>query len=234
MNDPFDFDAMLSDLSAGRRFGFVRYSDGDWNCIVGKRGGITDQVAGAGYEHAYHPDLAAALLAALVSEPGYHVGIMDGLMQPGAWWASQYVIDYMASHPDLATCSSLILHHASRAGRLGEFFEALRGWPVTVVSHAGMASMTPWLGEFEHVVIPEANCWRARSEIEPRIIEACRAQGVALFSCSMPAKVWIRMAWESRCGATLIDIGSVFDPYVGRMSRGYMREGKAVLAARLY
>jgi hypothetical protein len=227
MTDKWAFDNMLADLRAGRRFSFVRYSDGDWGCIFGRRGAILD-------EHEYGPDLAAALLAAIRSEPGYHLGIMPGMFTPGRWWASAQTTEFVAAHPELSWCSSMILHAAGMAGRLGEFFEALRGWPITVVSHAGMAAMCPWLGDFEHVIIPLSHCWRERAEIEPRIIEACRAPGVALFSCSMPAKVWIRQAWEARCAATLIDIGSVFDPYIGRMSRGYMRDGKAVLAARLY
>jgi len=222
-SDPWSYPDMLADIQAGRRFAFVRYSDGDWNCIFNRRGSIGD-------EHAYRPDLGSALKDAIQSGPDYHLGLMPSMMTPGRWWASDWTIIYVAARPDLRWCSSMILHNASMAGELGLFFEALRGWPITVISHAGMAGMRPWLGDFEHVVIPESNCWEARAEIEPRIIEACRAPGLALFSCSMPAKVWIRQAWEARGQASLIDVGSAFDPYIGRESRGYMRGGRVTLA----
>jgi hypothetical protein len=185
-------------------------------------------------EHGYTPSLGAALKAAMVTEPGYHLGIQRGLLTPDKLWASNRTIEYVAEHPELEWCSSMILHCAGMAGSLGEFFEALRGKNISFVSHGGMAEMRPWLGMFRHVVIPASNCWRERAEIEPRILDACRAPGVVLFSCAMPSRVWIRKAWLAGGEATLIDIGAVFDPYIGRLSRSYIREGKCKLAERLY
>lgn len=105
---------------------------------------------------------------------------------------------------------------------------------MTLVSNACMASMRPWLGDFTLVEVPASNCWTERDVLEPLIIEACHPPGVVLFACSMPAKVWMRRAWDSRCQATLVDVGSVFDPYIGKMSRGYMREGRAMIAEPIY
>jgi len=227
MKDKWGYADMIADIRAERRFAYVRYSDGDWGCIFGRKGKILD-------EHDYGPDLAAALRAAIASEPDYHLGLMRSMLTPGRWWASEQTTAFVASRPDLAWCSSLILHDASMDGDLGAWFDALVQYRVTVVSHAGMRALRPWLGDFRHVVIPVADCWRRRAEIEPAIMAACRDPGVVLFACSMPAKVWIRKAWMDGGAATLIDIGSVLDPYIGRNSRSYMREGKARLADPLY
>ncbi|HUS96932.1 MAG TPA: hypothetical protein VMX97_09360 [Hyphomicrobiaceae bacterium] len=223
MNDPYDYAALLADLDAGRRFGFVRYSDGDWNCFFGRKGGVVN-------EHEYLPDLGAALRASLKSEPGYHVGIMSSLLTPGRWWAAPRVIEWTAAHPEVSFCSSMILHCASQRGELGPFFAALRGLRVSFVGNETMRGMQPWLGEFRLVEIPAQDCWLHRDEIVPRIIAAARQSDVVLFACSMPAKVWIRQTWESGAAASLIDVGSVLDPYVGRESRIYMRGGAVKLA----
>jgi len=225
--DSFGYNEMLNCLRLRHRFAWVRYSDGDWNCVFGRQGKILD-------EHHYSEDLSAALRSAMVCEPDYHLGIMPSLLQPGRWWASNRTIEFVARNPELKWCSSLILHNASTSGRLGEFFESLRGVDITVVSHSGMSGLKPWLGCFNHVVIPESDCWLERNTLEPLIISACNTPGVVLFSCSMPAKVWIRKAWMANSSATLIDAGSVLDPYIGKLSRSYMRDNKHKLAAKLY
>jgi len=225
--DKWGYADMIADIRAARRFAYVRYSDGDWGCIFGRKGRILD-------EHDYAPDLAAALQAAIASGPGYHLGLMRSMLTPGRWWASAQTAAFVETRPDLQWCSSLILHDASMNGDLGAFFSALEAHPVTVVSHAGMSALRPWLGDFRHIVIPQADCWKHRAEIEPLIVAAARMPGVMLFACSMPAKVWIRQAWLSGGLASLIDIGSALDPYIGRQSRGYMREGRAVLAQPMH
>ena len=225
--DAWGYPEMIEDLRAFRRFAYVRYSDGDWGCIFGRKGRILD-------EHDYGPDIAAALRSAMASGPGYHLGLMRSMLTPGRWWASTQTAAFIETRPDLKWCSSLILHDASMNGRLGTFFSALEAHPVTVVSHSGMSALRPWLGDFRHIVIPQADCWKRRAEIEPLIMAAARKPGVMLFACSMPAKVWIRQAWLSGGPASLIDIGSALDPYIGRHSRWYMREGRAVLAQPIY
>jgi len=218
---------MLDALCNRRRFAFVRYSDGDWNCIFGRQGGI-------GAEHRYRPDLGKALITSLKPEPDYHVGIMPSLLTPDRWWASNRVITWLAANPGLEFCASTLLHNAGSHGELAAYFEALRGQRLVFVGNADIAAMQPWLGDFEHVVIPKSDCWDRRDEILPRVLAACREPGVAMFACSMPAKVWIRQAWESGCGASLVDIGSVFDPYLGKLSRTYMADGRVKLAQPLY
>ena len=230
MTDPWRYEDMLADIRAGRRFAFARYCDGEWNAIFGRRGANCDG-------HAYYPEMGEALRESLITDPshGYHVGIMPGLLHDtGRWWAAPQVIEYVAACPWLSFCNALMLLSASKAGRLGEFFEALRGWPVTIIGNRHMAGLSPWIEIADMIVVPERDCWMINHDILLGLLETCRVPSVVLFACSMPAKVWIRRAWESRCAATLIDVGAVLDPYVGRMSRGYMREGKAVLAQPLY
>lgn len=227
ITDPFDYSALVSAIQSGDRIAFVRYSDGEWNCLLGRKGGIP-------CEHDYAPDLAEALRGALIPDPaaGYHVGIMPSLLTPGRWWASDRVIEYCTDRPHLQFCSSMIVHNASMAGHMGQLFEALRGVRVAIVGNEAMRAMTPWLGDFRLVEVPPRECWGQRDEIMPRIIAASRQADVVLFCCSIPAKVWIRQAWEADSWASLIDIGSVFDPYVGRQSRAYMREGRVVMAEK--
>jgi len=225
--DPWEYNDMLSDMANGNRFAFVRYGDGEFACMFGDPGGVRN-------EHRYTQDLAGELAACLKSEHGYHVGIMPGLFVPGKWPASERVIEYAARHPEIEFCSSLILHAASMHGTLHRFFDEARHHRLVVVGNKAILKMQPWLGAFEFIEIPSQECWNKRAEIQPVIIAAAQQPGIVLLSCSMPANVWIRRAWEAGGKASLIDIGSVFDPYVGASSRNYMREGRAILAERLY
>jgi len=227
MNDAWGYDDMLADIENRNRFAFVRYSDGDWNCFFGRDGGIPN-------EHAYMPGLGQRLRESVVPEPGYHVGIMPSLLTPDRWWASNKVISWLADRPEMSFCSSLVLHKAGMQGRLDAYFSAVKGQRRVLISNESASGMAPWLGDFEHVIIPKQDCWLQRDEILPRIIKACREPGVAMFACSIPAKVWIRQAWDAGCAASLIDIGSVFDPYLGRLSRNYMRKTGVILAEPLY
>ena len=130
----------------------------------------------------------------------------------------------------------MILHKASMAGRLGEFFNALQysQREIVLISHAGMYAMTPWLGKFIHYVIPDHDCWDRREAIGHVIQKAAEKDRILLFACSMPAKVWIRKAWNADGAAALIDVGSVFDPYINDNSRTYMQRSEHKLAAPLY
>ncbi len=228
--DGWDYAGMLGALRARRRFAYTRYCDGEWNAIFGRVGKNCDG-------HTYFPDMGRALLEAFRPEPaaGYHVGLLASLLREGRWWASGRTIALERERPLGSWCDAMILHRAGMRGELGRFFEALRGRPLAVVGNRHLAKMRPWLGGgFDHIVVPERDCWGVRERVLPEILRAARSPGVVLLACSMPARVWIRRAWEAGGEASLIDVGAVFDPYVGIMSRGYMREGRFVLAERLF
>lgn len=228
MEDTWTFNELLADIRGRRRFAFSRYGDGEWNCIFGREGHIVN------HEHTYSQSLGAALAVSLRTGQNYHVGIMDGLLVPGEWRASDRVIAWKAAHPEVAFCSSLLLHRASIHGRLGHYFEALRGQRLVLVANHSASAMRPWLGCFEHIEVPANDCWCASKTLLPRILSACREPGVVMFACSMPAKVWIRQAWDDNGLASLVDIGSVFDPYTGTQSRSYMRDNPVTLANPIY
>ena len=215
MIDSFDYPTMLSMLREKKPFAFVRYGDGELNCMMGCVGANTK------CEHKYSPELAKALKHAMVAEKDYHIGMMVNVLA-GNEYSSKLARELAEKLP---ICSSLILHHASGRGKLAAFFKAVG--PVVMVGPRHMSGMAPWLNITRHVEIPDRNCWEKTEKIIPQLTSG----ETYLFVASMPAKVWIREAWDKK--TTLIDIGSVFDPYVGIKSRSYMRAGKYTLAESL-
>jgi len=205
----------------------VRYNDGEWNAIFQRHGENCDG-------HEYYPDMGRALIESLQPDPtnGYHVGICPGLLKPREWWASRRVIEFLAARPDLALCNSLMLQSASQRGDLGRLFDALRGKRIVFVGNAGMRGIAERIELADFVEVPERNCWTAGAEIAGRITFAAIEPGIVMLACGMPAKVWARQAWRDGGAASLLDVGSVLDPYCGRLTRNYMRRGEYVLAAR--
>jgi len=230
LTDSWNYSDMLADITEGRRFAYARYCDGEWSAIFNRRGGNCDG-------HKYFPDMGKALESALITDPenGYHVGIMPGLLtDTSRWWPAKRVIKYVDDHRTLSFCGGILLHGASMSGRMGMLFESLVGQRCVIVGNRDMNRLHPWIEIDQHIEVPEKDCWNARDRILPRIIEAAKHPGIILFACSMPAKVWIRKTWEANGQASLLDIGAALDPYAGRLSRNYMKDGHYTLAEIIY
>jgi hypothetical protein len=195
---------ILDKLRRGERFAFSRFGDGEFNCIFGKRGQNCDG-------HQYFPDLGRALRAVLESRPDYLVGV-QGLARRVYKGDPEFeqLVDFPYVDADA-------LHKASQGGMLSSLFRALGERETVIVgpSHIGKLSFP-----FVHQIISPRNCW----EDYGKILVHCRAQAtpgrVFVFCASMPAKVLIHeLSLTTPC--TLIDAGSVFDPYCGVKSRRY-------------
>lgn len=194
-----DFDRLITNLKEGTNFSWSRWGDGEFACICqdGKRN--------CDY-HEYWPDLGEALRVILV-RPQKH---LFGLQR----MASERYIRCPEMHLKEWTDNE-ILHRASINGYISLFFEALKDREVILIGNHTLSRLDKF--KFRHIEIPMLNCWLSYDVIVSKIKMPKNA--VVLYCAGMASNVLIDHFYRE--DITQIDCGSVFDPYVGRLTRSY-------------
>ena len=73
------------------------------------------------------------------------------------------------------------------------------------------------------IPIPEKNVWLAYDTYLTNILDLNLKNHTILLSAGMAANVFIHDLWSQNKENTYIDVGSVFDPYIGKLTRSYHR-----------
>lgn len=203
-----DFDLMIHNLKNNIPFKYARYGDGEWNCILGKPGANCDG-------HQYFPDLGERLKSILESQPDYYLGLQN------------IAIDQNIGNSEFKRlvekntwCDNEILHRASINDYISLFFEAINN------SNCLLIVRNKGLSEFgqsfplgcEYIEIPSINCWLDYERVS-KILLGLKRYRIILLSASMMSEVLIDDLKNT--DHTIIDCGSVFDPYCGINSRTY-------------
>jgi hypothetical protein len=195
---------ILKMLKSGTNFKFARYGDGELYCMTGKPGHNTDG-------HHYFPELGARLRQAVTSGP---VDYMVGIQPLSVSHLPEQVAVYFDRINPLYNAD--VLHSASIDGQLSHFFKALEGRYLILCGPAHLASL---FDGSVHIVIPSRDCWlqyqQIREQLEFHLVKDC----VVLLCASMMSEVLIDDFKDYKC--TIIDAGSVLDPYAGVKSRKY-------------
>jgi hypothetical protein len=211
---PDVFDLICEKLRNREPFSFARFGDGEFNAIYGKKGSNCDG-------HEYFPDMGKRLREVLESKPNYIVGLQPLTLASERW--PQIQQDF----PGIDWVDADSIHNASIDGKLELLFESLNGRDVLLVGPKHLAKFKT--NEWNFIFTPERNCWLDYSVIrdmvyrwwfETMTVKAFRdRKPVILLSCSMMAEIMLHdMNQQS---TTIIDMGSVLDPYAGVKSRRY-------------
>jgi len=206
LEDPFD--DMVEMLAERRAFSFARFGDGEFFAVLGESGENCDG-------HGYHPELGRRLGEILAAKPAYLTGL-----QPLAVMRHGVEPIRTRSH-GIRWVYSDSLHSALLDGRLDRFFDALKRLPVVLVGPPHLHSFAvekAWL--FAEVAY--GDCWPQYEALKRLLAPWARVDGVIfLFCASMTSNVLIDDLHKANPRNTYIDVGSVFDPFVGIASRVY-------------
>ncbi|MFQ5512797.1 MAG: hypothetical protein ACE5FG_00050 [Myxococcota bacterium] len=206
-------------LRTGEPFAASRFGDGEWNCILGVEGRNCD-------DHEYFPELRTELSQVLEGRPPYLLGLQPGaLREPGA----RAIQRFLSSRSlDLEWFDSDVFQRAHWEGRFNPFVNALRERrPLFVGPRHIRAPLSEIFPRGGFVEIPALNCFLARGRIETEIQEELHRAGydVILFSAGMTTNLLIdRLHVEVGERVTLIDLGSIWDVYAGRISRRHFHD----------
>lgn len=193
------YERFINYLNYGYNFKFARYGDGEFNAIFGKKGHNCDG-------HEYFPDLGARLRSSFCKN------IFTGI-QP-----LTLTLPYAKEALKLLEGCNLVnadaIHNASIDGELHRLTEVLHGRDVVCV---GSAHLSPLFDQM--IVIPDKNCWLSYEKVKDKLELLIQRDKVVVLCASMMSEVLIKDFEDE--DITMIDVGSAFDPLVGKLSRRY-------------
>ena len=188
-------------------FKFSRWGDGEWGCMFGWEGKNRD-----GNE--YLPELKEELTRIMYSRPDYYMGLQYGVLYNDD--LRNFVFEHLFSL-DVNWVNGDVLHQASEFGHMGQFVEALKGRNVTIIGAKYFEELP-----YKHIVTTEANSYSQNTVIIQNALQE-HDNPVYLVASAMNSNVIIDQLPN---GTTCIDIGSVFDPYLGRPRASYQHKLK--------
>ena len=202
------YETLLHNIEKNIPFAFSRWGDGEWLNVNKANGQNCDG-------NIYYADLGDALKKIASVKQDYYMGIQT-LIPWSVNQGKKYPQDW---------CDSDVLHKASIDGTLNTFINLLHNVHIVYVGNESLRKLD-FINEF--IEIPYNNCWNQRNQIIDKI-KATFEEGnhkVYLLSAGMACNVFIDQLWKLDNTNTYIDVGSVFDPYVGRNTRSYHRKLK--------
>lgn len=215
-----NFDQFFEIIRDEKPIAFSRFGDGEWNCILSP-----NDAKGNCDGHKYFQSLSSQLREVIRMYAGfnsYYLGMQNFAIQRMGDRIQSYL--QSVNQFSIEWIDADVFHKASIKSRFKEFIDLVRTKETIIVGPAYLRK----LDCYSHFVeIPEKDCWlekdRILSEIKS-IILSKEGYKVVLFSASMASNVMINdMAFFEEKHAYL-DMGSVFDPYVGKSTRSYHKK----------
>jgi hypothetical protein len=208
-----DFIRIIHKISNKIPFSFSRFGDGEWNAVFDKKGHNCDK-------HPYYRDMNESLREVLNSyknQYNYFLG-----MQRFAWERRKQDIERFLGKKKINWWDGDCFYKMSISGDLKEMFKVLKDRTVVLVGPDYLKGFK-YKNLFVHV--PDKNCWKEKDRIvrdTKILLDEVEDMSVVLFVASMPTNVMIDELYRQYGDVhSFIDVGSVLDPYVGKVTRSY-------------
>ena len=198
---------IIKKINKNEPFAFTRWGDGEWYNVNKVKGKNCDG-------NTYYEDLGDELLKIVSEEQDYFLGVQTLI---------NYSVQESKKYPQKWVDAD-VFHKSSIEGNLHSFITELEKKHIVYVGNKSLGNLT-FIDEF--IEIPLNDCWKSKEEILERVKNTFSDKlKVYLFSSGMASNYFIHVLWKENKNNILIDVGSVFDPYVGRKTRSYHRNLK--------
>lgn len=197
-NVPLSF--YCSRLDAGENFKFLRFGDGEFHSYLG-----SDIVIGKN-EHDIYPALTNKIRSIVDNLNPSHYNAL----QP----YSLTIPEFQNIIPDYNWLNADVFHNASEAGELAPFFRSLQKRDVVLISNGDKANFNK---SWEFIEIRSKNCFDSYRYVIDDIRKDSKDK-VFLFAAS---RLSVPVIYDGPEDCTMIDIGSLLDPYIGKITRRY-------------
>ena len=203
-NDSF-LQELKDKLNNKTPFAFSRWADGEWLTI--SKENPSDSNCDGNY---YYLDLADKLIS-IITEKQDTVYMGHQNVAHAYSLRDKYPQDWVNSD---------LLHELSEERGLDDVFEMFSYQHIVYIGNESLSKLS-FIDEF--IEIPYNNVWlkyeEVMSEIKSKMVDD--EYKVFLFSGGMASNAFIHDLWEYNNKNVYMDVGSAFDPYVGRNSRSY-------------
>ena len=210
----------LNQIRERRPFALARWSDGEWPCVLGREGANTDKHP---YSVELRRDLTQTLLELRDQGAPYMVGLQEMVERQHP--LNQQVHEWMiAHHLTIPWVSGEVFHRASVKDKLWAMITALAARDVILVGPTRLGALSTYFPIRQHIEVPLVNCHKEAERILYEVRTAIDQHGigpVVSFSASMSTKYLIHQISKTHPEATLIDVGALWEPYVGVSCRKY-------------
>jgi hypothetical protein len=200
----------------------TRWGDGEWSCVIPELAGTRPHNSDG---HRFFPELGAELRGLLLARPAYMLGMAPHVLSS----FGERIGAFLAEHElhDLDWVDARPFHRASMDGKLDPFIHTLSQTPLLVVGPSHLEAVARTLRATAFVEVPAENCYlqldRIHAECE-RILLGMPPRTFVSISAGMPANLLVdRLHRTFDEQHLLVDIGSLWDPYAGVLSRNYMK-----------
>lgn len=200
-------------------FSFVRYGNGEWDAIF-----ETGTITGSHSQKLTVPGLRKSMERSVRLAPrsdNYLLGIQSKryLSSRGLW---KLIEEYVHScAPDLVWHVGDVFHKASMKGRLFPLVEVLKKRNCYVVGPEYLRKINKYIKVEEFIQVNTRNCYVQLSSVRKKLLSLPRNRVICVSAGPM-AKVLIYQLYHQIGDTdTLLDCGSLWDPYAGRRTRRY-------------
>lgn len=214
------FDLVLKNIENNIPFSFARYGDGEWNCILSPN----DQKGNCD-GHKYFKDLSTSLKKILICKPKYYLG-----MQNFALSLKGNEINYFLEKnnlKDIEWSNADIFHKSSIRNEFDSFFNVLNEKEIILVGPLYLSKLNIKFNFSTMIRVPDQDCWLSKDQIIESIKSSIEfkidKRFIVLICASMTANVIVDELYNWNKDHTYLDMGSVFDPFVGVEKRSYHR-----------
>jgi hypothetical protein len=194
-NVPLSF--YCSRLDAGENFKFLRFGDGEFHCYLG-----SDIVIGKN-EHEVYPELTSKIKSIVDNLNPSHFNALQPF--------SLAIPAFQTIIPKINWLNADVFHNASEAGELAPFFRSLAKRNVVLVSNWEKRKFNKL---WDFIEVDSRNSFDNYDYVMDKITPG----KVFLFAAS---RLSVPVIYDGPEDCTMIDIGSLLDPYIGRVTRGY-------------
>jgi hypothetical protein len=208
-----DLSFYVGKLARGEKFSLARYGDGELYCMWGKKGENSNGCR-------YSPELRMALIDSMKhwNDPSFIYGLQRVLPQDQERAEREY--------PEIKWYDSEIFSEAVANGELFPVIEQLRNMRVIFIGNESIYPIINKLFPNSHFIqVEKSNAFEDRDFVMDKLKHG-ESGWVHAFSCGMAANAFVSELHGD--GNWNIDLGHIWDPFTGNMSRCDL-EGKTMV-----
>lgn len=216
----FSMQEILSRIESPNGLQYARFGDGAFYCLRGDQGQNCDGVI-------YTPDQAVALLEVILNPNIIHGMAKIGVREANA---SQWLVD---NKINIEWVNADTVHDASDNGTLRPFVECISNYKIILVGAKHLTRLRAFpIHQF--IGVHPTHAFEEVPRIYQEIVKTLKNnksvqayRPIVLLSAGQaasPTLVSLLSREDSCSGVSVLDIGSIWDPYVGVLSRKNHRQ----------